>query len=137
GEPSLQGMLGDREGGTWIFGELDHGPWAVHHDGAGGELAVRECLGATTGRIVGAAIAEGGAIAFAIAVSPGPIPIAERQLWFAVIQGDEVTRGITYDVKYQAWDRVAMHWRVDGRLVIGVRNHDRNDEMRVFLVEPS
>lgn len=135
-EPSLQGMLGDREGGTWIFGELDHGPWAVHHDGAGTELAVRDCLGATTGRIVGAAAAEDGAIAFAIVVSPGPIAIAERQLWFAVTQGDDVTRGITYDVGDHAWDPIALHWRDDGRLVIGVRNHDRDDETRVLLVEP-
>jgi hypothetical protein len=134
--PSLSGMVGDGEGGSWIFGQRDEGPWAVRHDAAGAELDVLDCFGATTGDIRHAAVAPSGAIAFAVFVSPGPIPTPGHRLWVAVIAGGEVTRGLNHDSSDDHWDSMGLGWRPDGRLAIGLRGYYPNDDAVVVLAEP-
>jgi hypothetical protein len=131
---SLSGLVGDGAGGTWIYGRLDEGPWALHHDAAGAEVGALECFGRTTGRIHDAAVSPAGAIAFAVLVAPGPIPTPGHRLWIAVLEGRDVTGGVVYDVGDERWDPIGLGWRPDGRLAIALRRYNPDDVV-VLLVE--
>lgn len=131
--PSLVGMVGDGDGGTWIFGEKDDGPWAAQHDAAGAEVKTLECFGATVGGIGAWAVAPSGAIALVVSVRSGPIPVPKPRLWIAVIEGGEVTRGLVHEEDY--WVAMGLGWRPDGRLAIGLRGYYPNEGGLVAFAE--
>lgn len=109
----------DGDGGTWTFGQVDGGPWAVRHDRDGVELARLDCLGSATGWVERIDVGPQGQLAIGAYLYADPPSHGSSVAWFAIVEGDTITEALRFGGQNIAANTLALRWRDDGSLVVG------------------
>lgn len=129
----VSGLAHDGEGGSWVWGERQNGPWAVRHDAQGREIDRLDCFGSTAGGLTHLAVGPAGELAVSILVTNGPIPITRAKPWVARIEDGSVVSGAVFDDGDAILRGVSLNWKPDGRLAVGIRETNP-DITRMFIV---
>ncbi|MCX4243188.1 hypothetical protein [Paraliomyxa miuraensis] len=134
-DDGARGFLGDGDGGTWIYGQREQGPWAIHHDENGNVLEELDCLAATAGSIWQMVVEPDGSLVAAILLSDEAPPIGEITPWLVWIDEGTVTAGARLGPETARLRTFALAWWPDGGLAVGVKEYDP-DELRVLVIDP-
>lgn len=130
------GIVPDGEGGTWIYGQREDGPWARRHDGDGVMLGELDCIGATAGSIWQMLVEPDGSLLVAILLSDDFLPIDRATPWLAWVATDgTVTAGARLGDGQATLRTSALARWPRGALAIGV-DETNPDVTRVMVIEP-
>lgn len=129
------GLVPDGEGGTWVYGQREDGPWARRHDGDGMMLGELDCIGTTAGSIRQMLVEPDGSLVIAILLSADVLPIDRATPWLAWVSTDgTVTAGARLgDPEATLRTSVLARWP-SGALAVGV-NETNPDVTRVMVIE--